>query len=1629
MKLPQIQPTARRSLLAVLGSIALAAFTTLILPGTAQAAITVSTYSLPSAWTTGSPATVALTDSGSGTFTIPPGGGNGMLVVTITGENGVEATATWGGVAMTKVTSKMTGTGNGAGYSAIFYLALPASGTGPLAVTYSGNRVCAYAVYATGVNATPEGSALGGDTLATTTIDTTNPPSITPSAGALVVTAYGGSPAGAGSDVVSSKIVKFSDNSEPTQTTPPRAANANSVGAAGHMIASDASPLKGRTTVSVTGGNRAITIASFAPAPPPVFDHLAVTETPPHTAGVPFEVTITGLDINDVIVNNSSATITVSSLSTFMEFDWNRDGIYGDNSGTLAGGTTNILARNKKAETTTITAVGGGASTTSPPSVTTDPAAFAKLQILAPGETAAPGTTNGRAGTPIKQAYGYSFNYTVNAVDTNWNVVNSVFDTVGITATDATATLPPAAGLGGGTGTFAVTLNTNGTFTLTASDVTDNTKTPGTVVVTAVNAAIWNLDLSLKTFTNNTGTAAVRTNLANAGLEADFTGTGDRAVAFDTNGAHFGPLNGAWFASRNYLKTLEDYANVSFTAYITINRTNSLGGAAFGIGGGRQGNFGEPDYQLAGSSSIVFWSGAIRLNLNGSTTTLNSFPLAVGADLGRNILRIRMVYDAVAKTVVFAGDNAYTGLSFAPDWTSPAYDLVALGVAAEWASGDISRIFFGGDADNQLAPAPGVGIAYTDFKVTTGLSAVVPVSFGATTPGGSSAWMTPVVSASVIDGNVATVVDSSLKLYQDAVLVATNATRVETNVFIAYTNSTPLSPGSTHTNMLTCTDSEGKNFTNFWVWTVFNYKTIPASYALATPATTPGLLVKTFATDNTGPGPKATLGIIAAEQQIAGGLKDASGNLYPNLAVPSSGSDSNVNWNLVAGVDAGNFNSVTAPAGQYTDREFLGVNQTSLVADNFSTEVNAYLRLAAGYYRMIVNSDDGFKVSVAPGLGNPDGTVLGGFLTGQKGASDVSVDFYLPVGGDYPFRLLYYQGSGGASAEWIIQNVTTGEKVLINDESNTNAVLAFQTGSSRATLTRMLPANGFGSAAANQGVEFQITDGRTARTGTPTLLVNGSPVTPSIVSGGGLTTITWSPAGNFPFGSTNTAQLVWTENTTPSPTLWTNRTTFTVKQASLVDMPLGTPWIEAGDFNFGSGQMVPAANDFVAYNGTGYQAATAWGDPYFPIFNVDYFNFLDQGAAGPYRGDAALHPTTPTPKIAVDNAGPSPARPNGATVAQSRNIGFVYSGYGVNYTRTLPNGIYNPVVSVAAPNAHGSGVSLVKAGAGTTNQTLQDVGTFRSATGSGGFGTYVLRQLNALDGTPAAIYVNGPGGSNTVTLRWTLGLPGYSGFVLNASWMALVPMTNVPPAIVMVSPANGANGVNQSGQLVFTVQAYDRPVNPGSIVLQFNGSTVTPTVSGPDSSRVTTVSYSFSGLAYTSTNTYSLSLADTGVPAPVVTKSISGSFVVRPQPPTASFTYGPASGTAPLTVSFTNTSPSGFATALWTFGDGGTSTSTNSVVSHTYTVAPSTNTVTLMVADVFNGSGSMTVNNAVTVAPASTSVSFQRAGGQLILTWNQGVLLQATNVAGPWVPNPSATSPFTNDMNLPKMFYRVQISP
>lgn len=111
---------------------------------------------------------------------------------------------------------------------------------------------------------------------------------------------------------------------------------------------------------------------------------------------------------------------------------------------------------------------------------------FTKLQILLPGETAAPGTLTGKTGTPTAQQAGVPFDIVVNAVDDTWHPIAGVTHSISLSSTDTTFNWPGVDGnMVNGTVTFdaatwLLAFGQAGSYTITATDTTDGTKTPDT---------------------------------------------------------------------------------------------------------------------------------------------------------------------------------------------------------------------------------------------------------------------------------------------------------------------------------------------------------------------------------------------------------------------------------------------------------------------------------------------------------------------------------------------------------------------------------------------------------------------------------------------------------------------------------------------------------------------------------------------------------------------------------------------------------------------------------------------------------------------------------------------------------------------------------------------------------------------------------------------------------------------------------------------------------------------------------------------------------------------------------------------------------------------------------------------
>jgi hypothetical protein len=242
------------------------------------------------------------------------------------------------------------------------------------------------------------------------------------------------------------------------------------------------------TATDVTDGTKTASTTPSIPLTSGGISALVVSGFPASVmAGTAASVTVTAKDVNGDVATGYIGTVRFSSSDAQGGLPANYTFVAGDN-GTHAF-TSGVTL--KTAGTQSITATDTVAVTIlgSQTGIAVGPGPFTKLQLLAPGETAAPGSGTGKSGTPTAQTAGAPFTVTVNAVDAYWNVINTVSDTIQLTSTDGNATLPANAALASGTKTFSVTLKTGGTQSITASDVTNNAKTASTISIT-VNGSL-----------------------------------------------------------------------------------------------------------------------------------------------------------------------------------------------------------------------------------------------------------------------------------------------------------------------------------------------------------------------------------------------------------------------------------------------------------------------------------------------------------------------------------------------------------------------------------------------------------------------------------------------------------------------------------------------------------------------------------------------------------------------------------------------------------------------------------------------------------------------------------------------------------------------------------------------------------------------------------------------------------------------------------------------------------------------------------------------------------------------------------------------------------------------------------
>ena len=198
------------------------------------------------------------------------------------------------------------------------------------------------------------------------------------------------------------------------------------------------------------------------------------------TAGANFNLTLTAIDDDGKIAIDYDGTKSITYSGP------GGSPIYTTDVTFILGQATSIPTTLTLAQTITVIATDGALAGNASSSLVVNPGQFAALQLLLPGETALPGTASGKSGSVPPQNAGRPFTVKVNAVDANWNLVNTVAQ-VAIASSDPDADLPTNAPLNGGVANLTVTLRSAGPRTLAATNITDAAKSSTAAIVTVVS--------------------------------------------------------------------------------------------------------------------------------------------------------------------------------------------------------------------------------------------------------------------------------------------------------------------------------------------------------------------------------------------------------------------------------------------------------------------------------------------------------------------------------------------------------------------------------------------------------------------------------------------------------------------------------------------------------------------------------------------------------------------------------------------------------------------------------------------------------------------------------------------------------------------------------------------------------------------------------------------------------------------------------------------------------------------------------------------------------------------------------------------------------------------------------------
>jgi hypothetical protein len=461
--------------------------------------------------------------------------------------------------------------------------------------------------------------------------------------------------------------------------------------------------------------------------------------------------------------------------------------------------------------------------------------------------------------------------------------------------------------------------------------------------------------------------------------------------------------------------------------------------------------------------------------------------------------------------------------------------------------------------------------------------------------------------------------------------ITTSRNGLETAV--VYTQANRLPANSANAVEATFETSLGQTITVFANATTPDYFVMPPAYALPLSAVSGqprgialGQAWQTIAENRNSQGDNK---LNWTEEQILG-LRGA------NLAtVPSPAATDVIDFQN--GDPAGNFRvggSLLDPplrdGADYSLQTTFGIGQNAAKAntDDGAIEWFSYVNFpTAGDYTMVVNSDDGFRLTTARNAKDRMGDVISFFNAGRGAGTGVGAGTLQRVivdqPGVYPIRGLLFNRGGGFNVEWYTRD---GENLyLVNSNSTPQALQAWQSATTTGSYVHSaIPVRSAVDVGGDQKIIVELANGTaTVNAGSIVLKVDGATVSPTITSGA-TTKVELNPVGPnnlWPSSSSHNVELTFTDS---ASTAYSYAWSFSVAPYTVLvgGYPIGSEDPTKAGFTYSTYQLDPAgtvgfpnriyAADQIVQGWWGPNTATLASGPVSGVINFD----IAQGAQG-----------------------------------------------------------------------------------------------------------------------------------------------------------------------------------------------------------------------------------------------------------------------------------------------------------------------------------------------------------------------------------------------------------------------------